>query len=154
MRTVLAAILTLFLLSPATQADVLRGQLSGLHRPSSLVDIRFRFFADENATDVLAELFITGVALRNGYFEVEFNDETVPSSADYVQLALRPNERHYAIYNTISPRRPLLQVRADFRMAQADPEDGFSNLSADSVVGEFSGPLQLTDNKASRTAPR
>ena len=142
MRRLRSALLALAIACPATQADVLRGQLSGLHHPSSLVDMRFRFFADENAADVLAELFITGVKLRNGYFEVEFDYETLPSSADYVQLALRPNERHYAIFNTISPRRPLLQVRADFRMAQADPEDGFSNLSAHSVVDEYSGPLQ------------
>lgn len=116
-RVLFTVALVASLMVPVAHADVLRGHVSGLGRPDSRVDLYLKFFASESAERLLAERFITGVSLRDGHFEVFFEHTSLPSSAQFIEIALRPSERHYAAYSSVPPRRHLARMRTGYRVA-------------------------------------
>src|SRR6056297_1192845 len=91
----------------STQADILRGHLSGLKPELERVDLRMRFFATANTDQLLTQLRFDHVELNAGTFEVFLENRAVPTGARFVAIALRPSARRYAAYQPIPPRRRL-----------------------------------------------
>ena len=103
----------LLLLSASAHADVLRGHLTGLVDRNEEVDLRVRFF-DTASTDTLrVEQRFASVTLRDGHFSVELENVDIPSSARFVEIALRPSARPYAAFRPAAPRRRLQRWNGD-----------------------------------------
>lgn len=92
----------------AAQSGYLSGQVSGIRRQAlNTVDLRVRFYLQRSGGEPLEERFFFGVELIQGSFSVAI--DTVPEhrSLLFVEVGLRPSDRHYAVFATLAPRRRL-----------------------------------------------
>lgn len=91
-----------------TPVGHLTGEIvAGKARLSRTVDLAVRLFERRDAQSPLSEAYFEDVRLDEGRFSVPLDLTALSETHSppfYVEIGLRPSERHYAMYTTISPR--------------------------------------------------
>lgn len=145
-RSIRATMLAGLLLTAAasTQAETLRGHLSGLADRNGDFDLRLRFFDTATSDAFRAEHRFHSVTLREGHFSIALDSTAahrvaIPASAAFVEIALRPSARPYAAFRPAPPRRRLQRSNGDVLVASVTshgPETGHART----ISGPAPGP--------------